>query len=410
MQTLIYAANNGLYNAVKAHVDAGSDVNEMSRALPFAAERGHIEIVQLLLSAGALPESVHCLYDMKALHSAIGSGHTEIVQLILSAGADVNACRVDGMPALVLAAYNGYLQIVKDLLRAGATLESRDSDERTALHAAATNGHLRVVQFLVGARAFLDVVDSTGRTPLHSAARKGYHEIVKFIVNNAASLDIKTFYGETALHMAAKRGHKEVVQVLVSVGAAINEQDRDGCTALHNSLVQAISGHADVISILVHAGADLDIITSGDLGQTALHMAVSLNIPTVVEILVRSGAQFNIRNKKGMTPLDLCTLLSLYWNSVDVVSKIRDVLTCPGIIRDNVLARVDRFSRSDLDNGDDCDDGGGLYPSLLARVLGGVSSRSSLAECRLVSRTWRLYADASLAARDYAFFEITVAE
>ena len=56
----------------------------------FAAQNGHLEIVQALLAAGA---EVNAKTDkgLTALIEAIEKGHTETVQALLAAGAEVNA-------------------------------------------------------------------------------------------------------------------------------------------------------------------------------------------------------------------------------------------------------------------------------------------------------------------------------
>jgi ankyrin repeat protein len=68
-------------------------------ALMFATQSGSLEIVKLLLAAGAdvnAKESHH----MTALMWAAERGHIEIVQALLAAGADVHATNIDGYTAL----------------------------------------------------------------------------------------------------------------------------------------------------------------------------------------------------------------------------------------------------------------------------------------------------------------------
>ncbi|KAF8456825.1 ankyrin repeat-containing domain protein, partial [Kalaharituber pfeilii] len=56
-------------------------------ALQGASSNGHIEIVNLLLAAGA-DVNVQGRYSDTALQGASSNGHIEIVKLLLAAGAD----------------------------------------------------------------------------------------------------------------------------------------------------------------------------------------------------------------------------------------------------------------------------------------------------------------------------------
>lgn len=88
-------------------------------ALSVAAKFGHLEIVKLLLAAGA---DIHTTYD-RALINAVDYGHLEVVRLLLEKGADVEA---NNNLALSLAVGNNYLEIVKLLLDNGADIHNDD--------------------------------------------------------------------------------------------------------------------------------------------------------------------------------------------------------------------------------------------------------------------------------------------
>ena len=90
---------------------------------------------------------------MTPLHWAANRGHLDIVQALLKARADVNAKDEYGMTPLHLAAIRGHLGIIQALLKAGADVNAKDEDEYTPLHLAAARGHLDIVQALIEARA-----------------------------------------------------------------------------------------------------------------------------------------------------------------------------------------------------------------------------------------------------------------
>jgi ankyrin repeat protein len=67
-------------------------------------------------------------------------------------------------------------------------------------------------------------------------------------------------------------------------------------------MVAAFYGHAVIMKILLNYQAQLDC-TNGD-GDTASHMAARTMYTSLVRLLVKAGADKDIRNKNGKTPLD----------------------------------------------------------------------------------------------------------
>ncbi|CAK8994200.1 unnamed protein product [Durusdinium trenchii] len=90
--------------------------------LVLAASCGHLEVVRLLLEAGADKDAADT-DGSTALQFAAGKGHChlKVVRLLLEAGADKDAADTDGCTALGFAAYNGngHLEVVRSLPEAG---------------------------------------------------------------------------------------------------------------------------------------------------------------------------------------------------------------------------------------------------------------------------------------------------
>ena len=114
-------------------------------ALHIAAREGHLEVVRLLLQAGADKDASNG-DGLTALHFAARPGHSEVVRLLLEAGADKDAATTHGVTvtALHIAAQEGHLEVVRLLLEAGADKDTADTNGWTALHFAAEDGHLEV--------------------------------------------------------------------------------------------------------------------------------------------------------------------------------------------------------------------------------------------------------------------------
>ena len=81
---------------------------ELDAQLVDASEDGRVEVVRLLIAAGA---DVH-RYGDYALRAASLNGHAEVVQMLLYAGANVHA---RDSSALRYAVENGHVEVIKIL-------------------------------------------------------------------------------------------------------------------------------------------------------------------------------------------------------------------------------------------------------------------------------------------------------
>ena len=240
---------------------------EKYAALHVAASNGHLDVVRILLEAGASCDSDEGI-RITPLHWAAEMGHLEVVSLLLQAGASSNAADAHGRTALCWAADNGHLEVVRTLLEAGASCDqaTTDNSEFPLLSAAAAGyleivrlwlrGHQAVVRLLLAARG--DGADETRETPFHLAALNGHMELVHLLLEAGTSCNQATSQGTTALHCAAQNGHLEVVHVLLKAGAAYDHATVGGWTALHFA---AWDGHLEVVRLLVEIGSACDATT-----------------------------------------------------------------------------------------------------------------------------------------------------
>lgn len=111
---------------LKLAIDSGGDVTQITSpyqgtALIAAAHRGHVEIVRMLIAAGAPLDHVNNL-GWTALIEAIvlgdgGPRHTAIVEALIEADADIDLADGDGVRPLALARARRY-QAIEDLMQA----------------------------------------------------------------------------------------------------------------------------------------------------------------------------------------------------------------------------------------------------------------------------------------------------
>ena len=149
-----------------------------------------------------------------ALHLSASDGHLEVVRLLLEAGASYDRAANDSTTPLHIAAILCHWEVVRLLLEKGASCHQAASDGTTPLHEAARMGHVEMARLLLKAGASCHEAANDGITPLHEAAREGNVEVVRLLLDARASCDQLTNNGATPLQLAAANSHQQVVCLL----------------------------------------------------------------------------------------------------------------------------------------------------------------------------------------------------
>ena len=139
------------------------------------------------------------------------------------------------------------------------------------------------------------------------------HEVVSYLLKEGAEVDAAGMDGVTALHYAALAGSEVMTRKIIDAGASLDPLDSQGLTPLLMAMMQVQSnmmntsqvkgvGYEKVILALIDAGADVNIVTPGT-GRVPLHYMVITAQKDVVEKLLLAGADPNILEADGDTPL-----------------------------------------------------------------------------------------------------------
>jgi ankyrin repeat protein len=333
-------ARSGDVAAAKALVARGAalEAGESWRGqtpLMWAAAQGHVPMIKMLLEAGANPNTRSTVVEwarqrtqeprdkwlppggLTALLLAAREGCELCVGALVDGKANINDVDPDRQSALVLALINGHFDAAAALIDRGIDVNLKDKVGRTALWAAVDahtmpssnrpapretdddTSSLEVIMKLLARGADVnaalsqqipyrtkldrggDGVLGAGTTPLLRAAKAGDVQVVKLLLEKGATPSATTRNGVNALMMAAN--------------VAAREEDMTGRNKTQREAIETIQ-------LLLAAGVDIN--AADTQGRTAAHGASLWGMTDVVRFLHKSGARFDIKDKRGFTPLD----------------------------------------------------------------------------------------------------------
>ncbi len=172
------------------------------------------------------------------------------------------------------------------------------------LHEAAAKGDITEIEKLIKEGEKPNIQDSKSRTPLHVAAYIKQPAAARALLRLGANPNALEIDRYDIVTIAAVANDLEMLKVALDGGAsAKNITSRYDGTAL---IAAAHIGHVEVVKMLIAAKAPLNHVNN--LGWTALMEAVVLgnggaNHTATVRALVEAGADVNIADKQGATPL-----------------------------------------------------------------------------------------------------------
>lgn len=336
--------------------------------LMLAARAGGAGAVQALLAHGANISAKEHSNGQTALMWAVAQGHPQVVRVLAEHGADVHArshsssrlvnmgspadggdippelqqtIKIGGNTALLFAARDGDMESARVLLSVGANVNDIAADGNSALVVAAHSGHGAFAAFLLDRGADPNAIGA-GYTVLHAAVLRGDLDLVMASLARGANPNLQlangtpvrrlsadfflpaSLVGATPLLLAARYASIDMMRALVASGADIRLAAKDGTTPLiaaansdrrRQGVLSAARQHVppadesqglEAVKILLELGADIN--AANQAGETALHVAATGQLNTIVQLLAERGAKLDVKNKRGQTPLALASV------------------------------------------------------------------------------------------------------
>ena len=210
---------------LKQRVDVNAAEADGFTALHWAAQRGNLPLVDLLLASGA-DARTGTRYNVTPLYLATLNGNAAIMERLLNAGADANSTAHEGQTMLMTAALAGKADAVRLLLTRGAKVDEKEPYKgQSALMWAAAEGNTAAVDVLLEAGADLKAKSTGGFTPLLFAVRNAHIETVEALLKHGANVNDVAPDGSSALSMAVVNAYFELASVLLDRGANPNLPD-----------------------------------------------------------------------------------------------------------------------------------------------------------------------------------------
>ncbi|CAL1299963.1 unnamed protein product [Larinioides sclopetarius] len=229
------------------------NVKDKSSKTPLiiAAERDHCEIAQILLSNGADP-SISSKYGDLPLLIAVEKGSSKMVEILLNSGAGNDS---NGKTSTELATASKHSKIVEIGLQNSNINNINWHKEGNLLHMAASSGALEIVESLIHNNADINRRDSSGAKPIHIAVKEGFMDVVEYFLNLGIAVDERGENDWTLLHYAAAGNHSDICKFLSERDADVNAVDADGATPLH---IAAETGSLEALLTLLKIGTFYD--------------------------------------------------------------------------------------------------------------------------------------------------------
>ena len=286
---------SGNVNAVSPFIERHIKPKKIKETVLCAAEGGSVPTLDFILAQKAsLKEKSPDGWT--ALHFAAEKGHIAMVEKLLALGLSWKAqTKKIGETALAIAIRSRQIATANALiLHKDAKVKLDDNDKVTPLHHAVRIGDLGLMTTLLNAGAKIDYVQSKyGWTIMHTAVAYGHTHLVAELITRGVPVEDKIteaeVYHNEKTNEGARRGYWAEIR-----------WPQTNARPLHLALEFS---QDEVANLLIAASAKID--AADNKGWRPLHYAAFSARPAIVELLLSRGASPHATTDDNNTPLSL---------------------------------------------------------------------------------------------------------
>ena len=192
---------------------------------------------------------------------------------------------------LLQATQRGDREAVLKLLQQGADINVRDAQGRTPVMIATYQHNTDIVRTLLQAGAGVNIRDNNKENPLLHAAAQGWLDILRLAIEAHADTRLTNRFGGISIIPASERGHVEIVrELLTRTDINVNHVNNLGWTALLEAIIlsNGDKAHQQIVQLLVDNGADVNLADKD--GVTPLQHARERRFTEIERILLQADA------------------------------------------------------------------------------------------------------------------------
>lgn len=271
------------------------------------------------------------------MHVVTQNKDLDMLVMLISHGGDINVRGQNGIIPLQLAIATRNAQWVDVVLDLGADINRTGANTRQALHLAVDMGDDEIVERLLGRGADPNTIDGAKQSPLHLLVRRSRShdknardtdmKILRLLLARGGDPDMKDRYGYSAVWNAQRYRREGLLKTMLDHGA-----EPDIFLAIQRGMNDVVSKHIAEARESSKLGQLFKSVNPQ--GDTPVHFAVRRQKPEILELLIESGANVNVKANSEITPLhQACRLgnVELVQALVDASVDVNSV-TAPGRI------------------------------------------------------------------------------
>ncbi len=223
-----------------------------------------------------------------------------------------------GETRLILATHLHCNERVSEFLGIGASVDTADSLGNTALHHAVLANNLDGCNLLLASGVSVNRHNKRFLySPLHLAVSHGHTALVEPLLKKQADFQQLTAENENALFLAVRYNQFESFKLLLTYIKRLSIEKRqpifhqEAVLSKHSVITPLILAsfytNQSYFDSMVKTGVDLNQRT-GSPQKPLIHLAIYNNQPIVIDRLLAAGANPDVIDADGLTPLMVATL------------------------------------------------------------------------------------------------------